>query len=228
MDFELLLYYITDRTAFANDEPQRRARLLKKISEAAHAGVDYIQLREKDLSGRDLENLASEAARIIAEISAMRTGNREPRTRLLINSRADIAITSNSDGVHLRSEDISPSTVREIYSRNASQSKPNTEPIISAACHTTEEVSRAAQNGADLALFAPVFEKSVQKNISASPAAGLDALHKACQYNIPVIALGGITLQNFQECKKAGAAGIAAIRLFQENNIAEIVRKLRP
>ena len=60
-----LLYYITDRTAFPGDEPSRRRRLLEKISEAARAGVDYIQLREKDLPTRDLESLAREAVRII-------------------------------------------------------------------------------------------------------------------------------------------------------------------
>jgi thiamine-phosphate pyrophosphorylase len=234
----LLLYYITDRTALADDEPQRRARLLQKISEAARAGVDYIQLHEKDLSARELESLASEASRIVAESAAQRSGNPEPRTRLLINSRADVALASHADGVHLRSGDTSPRTVREIYSRGATQSRTDGEsqgrtklitapPIISVACHTVAEVSRAAQGGADFALFAPVFGKSAQKNAPASPAAGLDALHEACQQKIPVIALGGITLENFRECKKAGAAGIAAIRLFQENNIAEIIRQLR-
>ena len=219
----MLLYYITDRTALADDEPRRSALLLEKISEVARAGVDYIQLREKDLSSRDLESLACEAVRLIAKSSALRTENRQPRTRLLINSRADIALANNADGVHLRSNDISPRAVREIYARSGNQSAP----IISVACHTDGEVVRASQDGADLALFAPVFGKSAQKNISASPSAGLDALHKACQHKIPVLALGGITLENAKECKKAGAAGIAAIRLFQENNIAEIVHQLR-
>jgi thiamine monophosphate synthase len=77
-----LLYYITDRTAFADDEPTRRRRLLEKISEAARAGVDYIQLREKDLTTRDLESLAREVVRVIRD-SPLRTENRELRTEVI-------------------------------------------------------------------------------------------------------------------------------------------------
>ncbi|MGB8322200.1 MAG: thiamine phosphate synthase, partial [Candidatus Acidiferrum sp.] len=77
------------------------------------------------------------------------------------------------------------------------------------------------QNGAAFAVFAPVFEK---KN---APAAGLTLLHEACQARIPVLALGGITLDNAHSCLAAGAAGVAAIRLFQENDIAEIMERLR-
>ena len=75
-----LLCYITDRTQFSGDEPARRQRTLEKISEAAHAGVDYIQLREKDLSARELEAMAVEAMRILREVQ-LRTKNRELRTK---------------------------------------------------------------------------------------------------------------------------------------------------
>src|SRR5208337_5494148 len=112
-----LLYYITDRTAFAADEPTRRRRLLEKISEAAHAAVDYIQLREKDLPTRELESLAREAVRIIHESFSLRTENREPRTALLINSRADVALAVEAGGVHLRSEDLSPTDVGEVWKK---------------------------------------------------------------------------------------------------------------
>ena len=107
-----LLYYITDRVAFPGDELSRRRLLLEKIQEAARAGVDYIQLREKDLSTRDLESLATEVARIIAQL---RTENRELRTALLINSRTDVALAVGADGVHLRSNDISPQEVRTVW-----------------------------------------------------------------------------------------------------------------
>src|SRR5690349_9702968 len=93
-----LLYYITDRTAVAGDEPTRRSRLLEEIAEATRAGVDYIQLREKDLSTRDLECLAQEAIGILTKL---RTENRELTTALLINSRADVALAAGADGVHL-------------------------------------------------------------------------------------------------------------------------------
>src|SRR5215831_6870656 len=96
-----LLYYITDRTAFAADEPTRRRRLLEKIAEAARAGVDYIQLREKDLTTRDLESLAREAIAVVRE-------SRKPTAALLINSRSDVALAVGAEGVHLRSDDVSP------------------------------------------------------------------------------------------------------------------------
>src|SRR5580704_8449662 len=109
-----LLYYITDRTAFAQneDEPTRQHRLLEKIAEATRAGVDYIQLREKDLPTRDLESLARQAANLIAKLT---NENRERKTRLLINSRTDVALAAQAQGVHLRSNDISPQEVRKIW-----------------------------------------------------------------------------------------------------------------
>src|SRR5690242_7519793 len=105
----MLLYYITDRTQFAGDGSARRRALLAKVSECARAGVDYIQLREKDLSGRELEQLAREALQQVRAAG--------PRTRFLVNSRTDIAIACGLDGVHLRSgeEDPSPGDVRAIF-----------------------------------------------------------------------------------------------------------------
>src|SRR6202167_6334735 len=110
-----LLYYITDRTAFAADEPTRGRRLLEKISEAASAGVDYIQLREKDLSTRDLESLAREAVSVIREARKLATDHCPPATALLINSRTDVALAVQADGIHLRSSDVSPQEARAIW-----------------------------------------------------------------------------------------------------------------
>src|SRR5580704_16054599 len=87
-----LLYYITDRTAFPGDESTRRRRLLEKIAEATRAGVDYIQLREKDLPARDLEQLANQAIKVMAGTRKAGTGNEQAETALLINSRTDIAM----------------------------------------------------------------------------------------------------------------------------------------
>src|SRR5579864_801895 len=106
-----LLYYITDRTTFAANEPTRRRRLLEKIAEAVRAGVDYIQLREKDLSTRELELLAIEVSAVVRKLKAE---NPLLRAALLINSRTDVALAAGADGVHLRSEDISPAAVRQI------------------------------------------------------------------------------------------------------------------
>ncbi len=229
-----ILCYITDRKAFAGDESARRGRLLEKITQAARAAVAYIQLRERDLSARELESLAQEAIRIIRDESRLRTdqsdrrnGDVNSRTILLINSRTDIALAVNADGVQLRSDDVSPSIVRKIWSRGAgtpARESHRSEPIIGVSCHSPSDAARAATNGANFAVFGPVFEK---KDAPGSMPAGLETLREACRADIPVLALGGITLNNAGSCLDAGAAGIAAIRLFQENQVAEVVRILR-
>jgi thiamine-phosphate pyrophosphorylase len=217
-----LLYYITDRTVFVGDEPSRRRRLLEKLHEAASAGVDYIQLREKDLPTRELESLAREAVHVIQE--ALATDHRPLATALLINSRTDVALAVQAHGVHLRSDDISPEEVKAIWKCGAgapARAIATHDPVIGVSCHSPAEVTKAANEKATFAVFAPVFEK---KN---TPPAGLKLLREACQAKIPVLALGGISLANAQSCLEAGAAGIAAIRLFQENDIAEIAERLR-
>ena len=136
-----LLYYITDRTAFPGDESTRCRRLLEKIAEAARAGVDYIQLREKDLSTRELEALAGAAADVAHQL---RAENGELKTALLINSRTDLALAAHADGVHLRSEDIAPQQVREIWGRSRVGASVRQTPIIGVSCHSPAEVGRAA------------------------------------------------------------------------------------
>jgi len=238
----LLLYYITDRRQFPGDEATRCRRLLEKIAEAAACGVDYIQLREKDLPARELEILARQAVQIVRENIPLRTENcqlateKQPpgskyggrKTSLLINSRIDVALAVAADGVHLRSADISPLEVRKIW-RQCGAGAPAREnsqpaPAIAVSCHTASEIASAAKDGADFVVVAPVFEK--RESPSMSPL-GLEGLRQACRHEIPVLALGGVTLENAAACLNAGAAGIAAIRLFQENEIAEVVRSLR-
>ena len=229
-----LFYYITDRRQFPGDEASRRRGLLEKIAEAAHAGLDFIQLREKDLSSRDLELLAAEAMGIIRE-NAPKTENLELRTdfgtALLINSRTDVALAVGADGVHLRADDIAPTDVRSLAADSLSKRGAGAPArvIVGVSCHSAEEVARAKAEGADFIVFGPVFEKIAFEGLdsSAGRPLGIDALREACSYGIPVLALGGITLENAGECLQAGAAGIAGIRLFQENDIAEVVRELR-
>jgi len=228
-----LLYYITDRKAFPGDEPARRRLLLDKIAEAAKAGVNYIQLREKDLSTRDLESLARDAMQIVSA-QELNTG-RPSSTALLINSRTDVVLSAKASGVHLRSLDLSPQEVRGIWQCGAGAPSTSSgqaparelsppEPLIAVSCHSPEDVSQAAVNAATFAVFGPVFEK---KDAQASNPTGLETLRQACRLKIPVLALGGVTLENANSCLEAGAAGIAAIRLFQENDISAIVRQLR-
>jgi thiamine-phosphate pyrophosphorylase len=219
-----LLYYITNRSQLSGDGPARRRALLAKVAEAAHAGVDYIQLREKDLGGRELEMLARDALSAVRNSVSLRTENRERRTRLLINSRADVALAAGADGVHLRSEDISPEEVRHVWALCGARPPAREKPSIAVSCHGLDDVDRAQKSGVDFAVFAPVFGKS---NAPGAPPAGLAALQKACRAQIPVLALGGVTLENAASCLLAGAAGVAGIRLFQENNIEDVVRALR-
>ncbi|MGD0514272.1 MAG: thiamine phosphate synthase [Terriglobales bacterium] len=206
------LLYITDRKQFPGDEKARERALLAKIAEATRCGVDFIQLREKDLSARDLETLAR-AARLAIE-------SREQKTALLINSRSDIALACGAAGVHLPANDLLPSEVRKIWAKAGQATRPS----ITVSCHSADDVARAASEGADFAVFAPVFGK---KDAPHTSPAGLDGLREACRQKIPVLALGGVTLANGRACLEAGATGIAAIRLFQENDIADVVRQLK-
>lgn len=207
----MLLYYITDRRHFSGTEVERRAQLLRKIGQAAQSGVDLIQLREKDLPAQELEELAHQVMQIVRRSSA--------GTRLLINSRSDVALAVGADGVHLRSADISPQDARDIWRKAGS--KQNS--VIAVSCHTEAEVAMAARSGADFAVFGPVFEK---KDASVR-SGGIDMLRAACRHKIPVLALGGVTIQNAAMCVQAGAAGIAGIRLFQEGSLDQTVDSLR-
>ncbi|HKN70623.1 MAG TPA: thiamine phosphate synthase [Terriglobales bacterium] len=207
-----LLYYITDRSQFRGDERARRRDLLAKVAEAARARVDCIQLREKDLSTRELEMLAREAVAMVRENSSL--------TRLLINSRTDVALAAGADGVHLRADDVGPREARQAAHRPLSTDHF----LVAASCHSNEEVIRADSEGADFAVFGPIFGKN---NAPGRQPTGLAALHEACRAKIPVLALGGVTMENAASCLEAGAAGVAGIRLFQENKIEDVVRALR-
>src|SRR6266849_4615638 len=190
-----LLYYITDRSQFPGDESARRHALLAKVAEAARADVDYIQLREKTSS-----------------------------TRLLINSRTDVALAAGADGVHLRADDVAPHEVRQVLEVSAHRPLATDHFLVAASCHTAADVFLAESEAADFAVFAPVFGKI---GAAGTSSAGLAALREACRAKIPVLALGGVTIENVASCLDAGAAGVAGIRLFQENKIEDVVRTLR-
>ena len=212
----MLLYYITDRKGFPGSESERRTSLLRRIADAARAGVDYIQLREKDLAPDELRRLARAAVTAIRAISAT--------TNLLINSSVDIAIAAGADGVHLPAGSPLPSKIRAAWFQSGVG-----EPLIGVSAHSVEDVLQAQTQGASFAVFAPIFEKAA----IGGRGVGLDALRLACsqasapQHGFPVLALGGVTLANARSCLAAGAAGLAGIRLFQQGDIAETVRQLR-
>jgi thiamine-phosphate pyrophosphorylase len=225
----LLLYYITDRRQFPGGEQAQRRQLLLRISAAARLGVDYIQLREKDLSIRELEFLARDAVRCVRDNSTT--------TKLLINSRTDVALAVRSDGVHLTTTDFSASDARAIwFSGNKKRETGNG--LFAVSCATPKAVRLAESHGANFAVLAPIFEK---QGTDRAPL-GLDALRIAAGVDVPVdrrveagdnrnhmpvFALGGVTLENASECIRAGAAGVAAIRMFQQGELSETVLRLR-
>jgi thiamine-phosphate pyrophosphorylase len=214
----LLLYCITDRSQLPGDEAARRRGLLESIAQATRCGVDYIQLREKDLSTRELEILARE---VVAVVHELRTGNKKLKTGLLINSRTDIAVACDADGVHLRSDDLSPAEVRKIWTQCGAGALARL--TVGVSCHTPSEVAGAAAQGADFAVFGPIFGK---REAADGPPTGLEALRQVCREKIPVLALGGVTVENADACIQAGAAGLAGIRLFQKRDMGEVVTAL--
>lgn len=216
-----LLYYITDRHQLAPHDPESDERLETRILHAARADVDYIQLREKDLSARALEELAYEAMAAIEEARR----DAASQTRLLINGRVDVAIVCGAAGVHLPSENaLSPDDARVAFEKAGVR-----HPVIAVSCHTADDVARAASRGADFAVFGPVFGKGPDAVHERVEPAGVDNLRCACEQSLtmPVFALGAVTVANAGECLRAGARGIAGIRLFQRGDVATTIEKLR-
>lgn len=187
----MLLYAITDRRLFAGQKA-----LIDQAASWAKGGVDFVQIREKDLPVAELPRL------VTGIVSAVHAVGRS--TRILLNGPAQLAAATGCDGVHLTAGQ--PET--------AIAEARSTMSVISVSCHTLSDIERARKHGATLAIFAPVFEKQAETAII--PGQGLDALAHACRAAVPmpVFALGGVTAENAADCIRAGAAGIAAIRLF--------------
>jgi thiamine-phosphate pyrophosphorylase len=207
----MLLYYITDRRSFAGVEADRRRELLQRIGEAANAGVDYVQLREKDLDAADLELLTREALHAIRRNSS--------RTKFLVNTEVEAALAAGADGVHLPAKSRPPGTVREKWRNETGKV-----PLIGVSAHSLSDLQQAELQCASFAVFGPIFEKGGVETRGI----GLEALRQACAVSsVPVLALGGVTLNNLKSCLDAGASGVAAIRLFQQGDVAETVERLR-
>ena len=198
-----LLCYVTGRNSLGAADPV--GSLLAKIRAAIEAGVDCVQIREKDLNARELLALARPAV-------AMRSGqDRATQLRILINDRLDVALAAGAAGVHLGRESL---PAREVVRWCRSGNAP-AEFLIGVSCHNIEEAREAESAGASYIFFGPVF--ATPSKASFGPPQGAAKLSAVCRaVRLPVIAIGGVDEENAEECLRAGTAGIAAIRMFQE------------
>lgn len=215
-----LLCYVTDRRSLITSKPaDARKTLLDKIAGAADAGVDWIQIREKDLSGKELSWLAREAAERAASCVMSGAG----RVRVLVNDRLDVALAAQADGAHLGENSLPPQEARRLVAGLHREKNF----MIGVSCHGLDAAKAAERDGANYVFFGPVFATPSKAAYGAPQ--GLERLAAVCSaVYVPVLAIGGITLENCASCLSAGAAGIAAIRLFQDApDIAAVVRALR-
>ncbi len=184
---------ITDRRVQTPD--QELTSLIDLAARAAVAGVDMVQVRERDLSARDIFQLTD----------AISTAIRGTETRVLINDRADIAACAGA-GVHLTTRSLTAGVVRKAFGHDL---------LVGVSTHTIDEAEAAERDGADFVVFGPVFETASKKEYGEP--VGLEALSRAAaRLRIPVLALGGINISNFVQALDAGASGVAGISMFSD------------
>jgi thiamine-phosphate pyrophosphorylase len=207
-----IVCYVTDRKSLGAGEGGEG--VLGKIRAAAAAGVDWVQIREKDLCGRDLLALVREA---VAGCGS---------TRVIVNDRLDVALAAGASGVHLGRESLS---AREVVRWCRGGNAPS-EFLVGVSCHRLQEACEAESAGAYYIFFGPVFDTPSKRGMGEPQ--GLARLAEICRsVAIPVVAIGGVSERNAGVCIRAGAAGIAAIRMFQEARdgaaIQDAIKRLR-
>ncbi len=186
----MLRYYITDRRALGGAEP-----LLSAVASVCSGGIDYLQIREKDLTARELLDLTTRILAIARPFGV----------KVLVNDRADVARAAGADGVHLPSRALASSLIRRLLPPGS---------LIAVSCHSLGDVLTAEREGADFVVFGPIFDTPSKHEYG--PPLGIGFLREVtAAATIPVLALGGIQPHDIPQCLAAGAAGIAAIRLFQ-------------
>lgn len=209
---EITLCYVTDRKGLEVSPENQCEALVGRMEIAARAGVDWIQLREKDLSGRALAELLREALRRVPA-----------GCRIVLNDRLDVACALGAGGVHLGRESLSVEDARRLArGRGATQDF-----LVGASTHSLAAALSAEKAGADYLVFGPVY--ATPSKAQYGPPQGIERLAEVCHaVSLPVLAIGGITVENARACFEAGAAGIAAIRLFEESSdLAAVVDALR-
>ena len=193
---------MTDGKALSAQD--RVAGVLSRVRIAVAAGVDWVQIREKDLPARELLALARASVRIAAEI-------RSGEARVIVNDRLDVALAAGAAGVHLGGESLS---AREVV-RWCRRGNVPADFLIGVSSHSIEQAREAESAGANYVFFGPIFD--TPSKMAFGPPQGIPKLAEVCSaVRIPVIAIGGVNEENGTECLRAGAAGVAAIRLFQE------------
>lgn len=192
-----IVCYVSDRRSIAAEGGDAGAALVSLAERAARAGVDWIEIREKDLGGGALLKLVSA---VVARAGAM---------RVLVNDRLDVALAAGAAGVHLSGEGLPVRPVRDWCRERAAGL------MIGKSCHSLEEARGAEADGADYVFFGPIF--ATPSKLAYGAPQGVEALAQVCRgLHIPVVAIGGITAENAGACVAAGAGGVAAIRWFQE------------
>jgi len=209
-----LLCAVTDRHSLAE-----HSQLSEYIALAVAAGIDWIQIREKDMSARELLPVARGAMKAAAA--------RDNATRIIVNDRLDVALAAGASGVHLREASLPVAAVNAWRREAVTLRKLPREFLMGASCHSMEAARAAERDGADYVIFGPVFFTLSKEKLGAPQ--GIKRLAEvSISVKIPVLAIGGITEENAGECVKAGASGIAAIRMFSgERDLAALVARLK-
>jgi thiamine-phosphate pyrophosphorylase len=182
--------------------------ILKLVAAAVAAKVSLIQLREKHLTACVLYELAVRAAKI----------TQASQTQLLVNDRADIASAAGADGVHLTTQSLRADVIRATFGPSF---------LIGVSTHSLEQARKARDNDADFAVWGPVFATE-SKRVYGEPqgVAKLAEVVRALA-PFPILALGGVNLDNLTECFEVGARGIAGISLFQDQKrLAQTVSRI--
>jgi len=219
-----ILCYVTDRHSLPAAPQKDLMDLLQdKIALLSAAGIDWIQLREKDLSGKPSASLARAALNRVSR----QVGDSKSAARIIVNDRLDVALAEQTGGVHLGENSLPVEEAKRLVLSSPVAQTPAQDFILGVSCHSLEAAKSAASSGADYIFFGPVFA-TPSKTAYGAPQ-GLNRLANVCSsLDIPVLAIGGITLANVSSCLSAGASGIAAIRLFQDSDDpAGLVRAIR-